>query len=149
MPVFDLKTLGSQLDETLVAERFIATLSAAFGVLATLLAAIGLYGVMAFVVERRTKELGLRMALGASQSSVVGMVMREVVLLLVIGLAIGVPLAYGLTRFISSQLFGVAAADPRTGLLAICVLAVVALGAGFLPARRASAIDPIRALRYE
>jgi predicted permease len=149
MPVFELKTLGSQLDETLVPERFIATLSAAFGVLATLLAAIGLYGVMAFVVERRTKELGLRMALGAPQSSVVGMVMREVLLLLVIGLAIGVPLAYALSRFISSQLFGVAAADPRTGLLAICVLAVVALGAGFLPARRASAIDPIRALRYE
>jgi predicted permease len=149
MPVFELKTLGSQLDETLVAERFIATLSAAFGVLATLLAAIGLYGVMAFVVERRTKELGLRMALGASQSSVVGMVMREVLLLLVIGLAIGVPLAYGLSRFVSSQLFGVAPADLRTGLLAICVLAVVALAAGFLPARRASAIDPIRALRYE
>jgi ABC-type antimicrobial peptide transport system permease subunit len=104
---------------------------------------------MAFVVERRTKELGLRMALGASQSSVVGMVMREVLLLLVIGLTIGVPLAYGLSRFVSAQLFGVAPADPRTGLLAVCILAVVALGAGFLPARKASAIDPIRALRYE
>jgi predicted permease len=149
MPVFQLKTLGSQLDETLVTERFIATLSAAFGILATLLAAIGLYGVMAFVVERRTRELGLRMALGAPQSSVVGMVMREVFLLLVIGLAIGVPLAFVLSRFIASQLFGVAPADARTAALAIAVLAVVALGAGFLPARRASSIDPIRALRYE
>jgi predicted permease len=149
MPVFELKTLGNQLDETLVAERFIATLSAAFGVLATLLAAIGLYGVMAFVVERRTKELGLRMALGAAQSSVVWMVMREVLLLLGIGLVIGVPLAFALSRLVASQLFGVAAADPRTGVIAICVLAVVALGAGFLPARRASTIDPIRALRYE
>jgi len=149
MPMFELKTLGNQLDETLVAERFIATLSAAFGALATLLAAIGLYGVMAFAVERRTKELGLRMALGAAQSSVVWMVMREVLLLLGIGLAIGVPLAFALSRLVASQLFGVAAADPRTGVIAICVLAVVALGAGFLPARRASAIDPIRALRYE
>ncbi len=149
MPVFDIKTLEGQLDETLVTERLIATLSAAFGVLATLLAAIGLYGVMAFVVERRTKELGLRMALGAPQHAVVWMVMREVFILLGIGLAIGVPSAFALSRLVSSQLFGVAPTDLRTTVIAVTVLAVVALGAGFLPARRASAIDPIRALRYE
>ncbi len=149
MPVFELKTLGSQLDETLVPERFIAILSAAFGVLATMLAAIGLYGVMAFVVERRTKELGLRMALGAPQKEVLWLVMREVLLLLGIGLALGVPVAFALSRFVTSQLFGISAADARTAALAITVLAVVALGAGFLPARRASTIDPIRALRYE
>jgi predicted permease len=149
MPVFDIKTLGGQLDETLVTERLIATLSAAFGVLATLLAAIGLYGVMAFVVERRTKELGLRMALGAPQRAVVWMVMREVFLLLGIGLVIGIPSAFALSRLVSSQLFGVAPTDLRTTIIAGTVLAVVALGAGFLPARRASVIDPIRALRYE
>ena len=149
MPVFDMKTLGGQLNETLLTERLIATLSAAFGVLATLLAAIGLYGVMAFVVERRTKELGLRMALGAPRRAVVWMVMREVFILLAIGLAVGIPSAIALSRLVSSQLFGVAPTDLRTTIIAATVLAVVALGAGFLPARRASGIDPIRALRYE
>ncbi len=149
MPVFELKTLGGQLDETLVPERLIAALSAAFGVLATVLAAVGLYGLMAFVVERRTKELGLRMALGAPQKAVVWMVMREVLVLLGLGLAIGVPIAFALSRLVASQLFGVKPADLPTALLAIAVLSAVALGAGFLPARRASGIDPIRALRYE
>ncbi len=149
MPVYEMKTLSRQLDETLSTERLIAILSAAFGVLATLLAALGLYGVMAFVVERRTKELGLRMALGASQGSVLWIVLREVLLLFGLGLAIGVPATYGLSRYVSSQLFGVKPNDLWSAVAAVAVLGVVALAAGFMPARRASSIDPIRALRYE
>jgi predicted permease len=149
LPVYEMKTLEKQLDETLNTERLIALLSAAFGVLATLLAALGLYGVMAFVVERRTKELGLRMALGARQSEVLWLVLREMLLLFAIGLAIGVPSAYALSRYVSSQLFGVKPTDPWTAASALVVLGIVTLAAGLLPARRASNIDPIRALRYE
>jgi predicted permease len=149
LPVYEMKTLEKQLDETLNTERLIALLSAAFGALATLLAALGLYGVMAFVVERRTKELGLRMALGAPQSAVLWLVLREVLLLFGIGLALGVPCAYALSRYVSSQLFGVRPTDLWTGASALVILGIVALAAGLLPARRASNIDPIQALRYE
>jgi predicted permease len=149
MPVYEMKTLGSQLDETLGTERLIAALSAAFGVLATLLAALGLYGVMAFVVARRTKEIGLRMALGAPQRSVVWMVMREMLLLLGSGLAVGIPAAYLLSRYVSAQLFGVRPADIATAALALAILVAVAVLSGWIPARRASTIDPIQALHYE
>ncbi|MDX2152463.1 MAG: ABC transporter permease [Bryobacteraceae bacterium] len=149
LPVYSMKTLENQLDETLGTERLIAALSAAFGVLATLLAAIGLYGVMAFTVARRTKEIGLRMALGAKQSTVVSMVLKEVLLLLAAGLAIGIPAAYFLAKYVSSQLFGVKPDDVASAAVAVAVLTLVAAAAGFIPARRASAIDPLHALRYE
>ena len=149
LPVYQMKTLANQLDETLNAERLIATLSTAFGVLATLLAAVGLYGVMAFVVARRTKEIGLRMALGAQRGNVIWMVLLESLVLLAVGLAIGVPVALGLSHYVSAQLFGVKPTDVWTVLGALAILAAVAAGAGLLPARRASAIDPIQALRYE
>jgi predicted permease len=149
MPVFGMKTLENQLDETLNTERLIALLSAAFGALATVLAAIGVYGVMAFAVARRTREIGLRMALGAGRGSVVWMVMRDALLLLGIGLAIGVPAAYLLSRYVGSQLYGVKPNDLSTGAMALILLAVVAAGSGFLPARRASTIDPNQALRHE
>lgn len=149
MPVFEMKTLETQLDETLTTERLIATLSAAFGALATLLAAIGLYGVMAFVVANRTKEIGLRMALGAQQSAVAWLVMREVLILVGVGLVVGVPTAYFLSKYVSTQLFNVPAADAWTAAIAIAILTAIASAAGFFPARRATAVDPIKTLRYE
>ena len=149
MPVYQFKTLAGQLDETLLTERLIALLSAGFGLLATLLAAIGLYGVMAFVVARRTKEMGLRMALGARASAVIWLVMKEVLLLLAIGLAIGVPSAFGLGRFVAAQLYGIKPSDPWTAAASMAMLIMVATMAGLIPAQRASRIDPILALRYE
>lgn len=149
MPVYQMQTLAEQLDQTLLTERLIAMLSAAFGALATLLASIGLYGVMAFVVARRTKEIGVRMALGAEAGAVVWLVMKEVVLLLGIGLAVGVPAAMALGRFVAAQLYGVEARDPWVGCVAMVLLAAVAALAGLVPARRASRIDPLVALRYE
>jgi predicted permease len=149
MPIYEMKTLQKQLDDTLSTERLIAILSAVFGVLATILAAIGLYGVMAFVVARRTKEIGLRMALGAPRSGVVWMVLKESLLLVAIGLAIGVPSAFLLSRYVSSQLYSVKPTDVWTAAAALTILAAVAAGAGFLPAQRASTIDPLTALRHE
>jgi ABC-type antimicrobial peptide transport system permease subunit len=149
MPVYEMKTLERQLDETLSTERMIAVLSAAFGLLATVLAALGLYGVMAFMVARRTKEIGLRMALGAARGQVIWMVMRETLVLVAAGLAIGIPAALAVSKYVSTQLFGVKATDIASAVAALVILALVAAGAGFLPARRASTIDPIQALRYE
>jgi predicted permease len=149
MPVYELKTLEGQLDETLLTDRLIATLSAAFGLLATVLASVGLYGVMAFVVARRRKELGLRLALGAAPAGVLWLVMREVLVLLAIGLGIGIPTAIGVGRFVSSQLYGVQPSDPWTALGTVALLALVSAAAGMIPAHRASRIDPILALRYE
>jgi predicted permease len=149
LPVYELKTLEAQLDETLLTEHLIALLSAGFGFLATALAAIGLYGVMAFVVARRTKELGVRLALGAQRSSLIWLVMKEVLLLLVIGLAIGVPSAMWLGRYVASQLYGIQGDDPWLAGTTIMMLAIVSAAAGMIPARRASRIDPILALRFE
>ena len=149
MPIYEMKTLEDQLDETLGTERLSATLSVAFGALATLLAAVGLYGVMALTVARRTREIGLRMAVGARQGALLWMVMKEAFVLLGIGLALGIPSAYLLSRYVSSQLFGVVAADLKTAAVASITLTVVAAGAALVPARRASMIDPIRALHHQ
>jgi len=149
MPVYEMKTLEAQLDETLLTDHLIALLAAGFGLLATVLASIGLYGVMAFVVARRKKELGIRLALGAEPSGVIWMVMREVLLLLSIGLAIGIPAAMALGQFVSAQLYGIEARDPWIAGATMILLALVSAAAGLIPATRASRIDPILALRYE
>src|SRR6185436_16310549 len=149
MPVYAMKTLEAQLDETLLTDHLIALLAAGFGLLATVLASIGLYGVMAFVVARRKKELGIRLALGADPGGVVWMVMREVLLLLAIGLAIGIPAAMGLGQFVAAQLYGIQARDPWIAGATVILLALVSAAAGLIPATRASRIDPILALRYE
>jgi predicted permease len=149
MPVYEMKTLEAQLDETLLSDHLIALLSAGFGLLATILASIGLYGVMAFVVVRRKKELGIRLALGAQPASVIWLVMREVLLLLAIGLAVGIPAAIGSGRYISAQLYGIQPNDPFIAISTTVLLAVVSAAAGLIPARRASRIDPILALRHE
>ena len=114
-----------------------------------MLASIGLYGVMAFVVARRKKELGIRLALGAQPGLVIWIVMREVLLLLAIGLAIGVPAAFALGRFVSTQLYGIQPHDPGIAAWTMLLLTLVSAAAGLVPAHRASRIDPILALRYE
>ena len=149
MPVYEMKTLEAQLDETLLTDRLIALLSAGFGLLATLLASIGLYGVMAFVVARRRKELGIRLALGAQAGLVIWLVMREVLLLLAIGLAVGVPAGLALGRYVGAQLYGIQPNDPWMAGSTMVLLAVVSIAAGLIPAHRASRIDPIMALRCE
>ncbi len=149
VPVYQLKTLENQLDETLGKERLNALLSTAFGVLATLLAAVGIYGVMTLTVARRTREIGLRMAVGAPRSAVLRMVLQEAFGLTAIGLTVGMPGAWLLSRYVSSQLFGVAPADPATGAAAAVILAAVAAIASVLPARRATMIDPAQALRRD
>ena len=131
MPVYAMKTLEAQLDETLLTDRLIALLSAGFGLLATLLASIGLYGVMAFVVARRTKELGIRLALGAQPGVVIWLVMREVLLLLAIGLAVGIPAAHRRSASTSSsQLYGIQAHDPLDRRPRRCVLLDARVGRG-------------------
>jgi predicted permease len=149
VPLYEMRTLDQQVENSLITERLLATLAGGFGLLATLLAAMGLYGVMAFMVARRTREIGIRMALGASGGSVVWLVMREVILLAGLGVAIGLPAALGLTRLVQAQLFGVAPSDGLTLSLATAGIVAVAMLSGYLPARRATGIEPMRALHWE
>jgi ABC-type antimicrobial peptide transport system permease subunit len=149
LPIYAMRTTEVQLNNSLATDRMIASLSAVFGFLATLLAVIGLYGVMAYTVAQRTREVGIRMALGAAQGNVIWMIMREVLLLIAIGVAAGVPASLALTKLVQSQLFGLTPHDPATLALATVALASVACAAGFLPAWRASRLDPMKALRYE
>ncbi len=149
VPIYKMRTMEEQISNSLATERMIASLSTVFGFVATVLAIIGLYGVMSYSVAQRTREIGIRMALGAEQGKVIGMVMREVVTLIAIGIGVGVPAALVLTRVVKSQLYGLEAHDPWTLGLATGLLAMVACAAGYLPALRASRVDPMKALRYE
>jgi len=142
-------TLATQVDESLTRERLLATLSGFFGGLALLLATIGLYGVMSYNVARRRNEIGIRMALGAEQSRVLKMILREVAILIGIGLTIGLAVSLATTRFVASFLYGIKSNDAMTLSLAAGVLALVAALAGYIPARRASRLDPMAALREE
>jgi len=147
--MLNFRTLTTQVEETLTRERLLATLSGFFGGLALLLATIGLYGVMSYNVARRRGEIGIRMALGAQQARVLRMVLREVAILITIGLAVGLGAALATTRFVASFLYGIKPNDPWALFLAAAVLALAAAMAGFLPARRASHLDPMAALREE
>ena len=138
LPVPSMITLEQQLEESLVSERMIATLSSVFGALATVLAIVGLYGVMAYMVTRRSREIGIRMALGAQSGNVVWLVMREVLALVGAGIAIGVPAAWALSKLVQAQLYGVSPHDPASIALPTLLLAAVALLAGYIPARRAA-----------
>jgi putative ABC transport system permease protein len=147
--VGNLRTMTEEIDANLLAERAIALLAAIFGLLAALLAGIGLYGIMAYATAQRTREIGIRMALGAQRGTVVGLILREVLLLAGSAMAATVPLAMLATRAVRTQLFGVSVADPvvyGAGILTLCLVAVLA---GFVPAWRAATIDPARALRTE
>jgi predicted permease len=149
LPLSNLRTMEDQLNESLSAQRVIASLSVFFAILATLLAAVGLYGVMAYTVSRRTREIGIRLALGAGRGNLLTLVMREVAILTAIGLGLAIPAALVVTRLVRSELYGVVPNDPLSILAAAIVLAAVALLAGYIPANRATRIDPLRALRYE
>ena len=149
LPLYDVRTMTAQVGESLFVERMVAALSVAFGALATLLAAVGLYGVMSYAVARRTREIGIRMALGAERGRVLWLVLREVAMLAGVGVVAGLVGAFYLTRRVESQLFGLSPNDPATLVGAVLLLLAVALLAGFVPARRATTIDPMVALRTE
>jgi predicted permease len=149
LPVYDLKTMERIVDEDLFSARMVAVLSASFAGLAGLLAALGIYGVLAYVVVQRTREIGIRMALGAVAGHVRLMILREVGLMVLIGAAVGLPAAYGLARLSESLLFGVHAGDPAVYAVGLGLIGLIALAACFIPARRATRVDPLVALRYE
>jgi len=149
VPVEDLKTLPQQVKENVFLDRMISTMASAFAVLATLLAAVGLYGVLAYSVTQRTREIGVRMALGADAARVRGLVMRQMAVMTLVGSIIGIAAAFALGRAAQSQLYQLEGHDPVVFGAAVVVLALVAFGAAWLPARRAALVDPMQALRYD
>jgi predicted permease len=149
LPPIEVRTMSGLIDDSLQTDRFIQQLASAFSLLALLLAAIGLYGLMAYTVSRRTRDIGIRLALGAEQGNILWQVLRETLVLVLMGIVIGVPLALGGTHLVRSMLFGLGFADPVAILFAATLLTIVAALAGFLPAWRASRVDPMVALRYE
>jgi putative ABC transport system permease protein len=149
LPLYNLRTLQDQVDESLFSDRLLTLLSLCLGILAALLAAVGLYGVMTYTVTQRTREIGMRIALGASHGNVAWLILREVLRMTSLGLVSGIAVAFALGRFIESQLFGIRANDPLIFIFAPFLLAAVALLAGYLPAQRATRVDPIVALKCE
>ncbi|MGZ4889021.1 MAG: FtsX-like permease family protein, partial [Candidatus Angelobacter sp.] len=149
LPIYSLETLNEQLNDSMLADRMVAYLCIWLGSLAAMLALIGIYGVMAYMVARRTREIGIRMALGATRDGVAWMVLREVMRLTFLGLSIGLVFAVVTGHLIESQLFGVKGWNPLILMITTALLVAVALVAGSLPARRASRVQPMIALRYE
>jgi predicted permease len=149
VPLDDLKTMPQQIRDNVFLDRLISILSTLFASLATLLAAVGLYGVLAYSVQQRTREIGVRMALGADAWKVRALVVRQMGTMIAIGGVIGIGFALGLGRVLRSLLYGLEGHDPVVFVLCLFVLAAVAIGASYIPVRRASLVDPVEALRYE
>lgn len=148
-PVFNIKTLELRIEDSMARERMVANLAGALGLLALVLAAVGLYGVLAYLVSRRTREIGIRMALGANAGSVVWLIAREALLLIAAGTALGIAIAASAGRLLSTYLFGISTADPLTLVASAAAMLLVAAIAVSVPAARAAAIDPMVALHYE
>jgi predicted permease len=149
LPVLNVTSLRLQTDEALNQERLVAQMVSFFGLLGLLLSCVGLYGIMTHAVVRRTNEIGIRMALGADGRKIIWMVLKESLLLVALGLAVGLPASWAAAKLIANQLFGLTPNDPLSLLTAVTLLTIVATLAGFLPARRASRVNPLVALRYE
>jgi predicted permease len=149
LPIDNARPLVENVERVNEQPRMLAQLCTIFGIVALLLAATGLYGVLSYGVARRTNEIGIRMALGAGRSSVIGMILRETGIIIVIGTVVGVAATIGAARLVASRLYGLRSMDPTTLLAATCILAVVALIAGYIPAARAARVNPTQALRHE
>ena len=149
IPVHGTRTLERQVALSLSRERLVATMTATFGALATLLAVVGLYGVMSYTVSRRTREIGVRVALGATSATISWLVIREVLVIAAAGIAVALPAAWWLGRYVSAQLYGVTPGDPLTIGGAVVLLLLVALAAGIIPSSRAARLNPNIALRTE
>jgi predicted permease len=149
LPLFDVKTESEQIDRLLFQERLVARLSGFFALLALVLACVGLYGLLSYEVSRRTREIGIRMALGAHPGSVLKLVLRQGIVLAIVGAAVGIGVALGVTRYLASMLYNVHPGDPVTIVSVAILLTLVALAACYIPARRATHVDPLIALRYE
>jgi ABC-type antimicrobial peptide transport system permease subunit len=149
IPVAGLNTQTAQIENEMVGERLFARLCTAFALLSLAIACVGLYATTSYTVARRTSEIGIRMALGARRETVIRMVLRDVLMMAITGLAIGLPAALGASKLIESHLFGVKAGDPWALAAALAILLTAALAAGYLPARRASNTDPMAALRHQ
>ena len=147
--IVDVRPLSAQVSATMVQERMMATLAGGFGLLALTLASVGLYGLLAYTVARRTREIGIRMALGAQRRRVVGLVLKGAARLVIAGIVLGLPAAWAASRWVESMLFGLKATDPAAIVGSIVLLAAVAQLAAYLPAWRASHVDPLTALRHE
>lgn len=149
LPILRTTTLNSQIEKSLAQQKMITTLCGAFGLLAVMLTLVGIYGTTAYSVAGRTNEIGIRMAIGAQRRAVVWLVLRDALLLIAAGLALGIPLAFAAAHWLKSFLFGVQTADPLAIGFALLLIIVLAMLAGFLPAQRAARTDPMRALRHE
>ncbi len=149
LALLEVRTQTQQIEATLSQERVFAALTSGFGILALILASIGIYGIMSYTVSRRTNEIGIRMALGARSTTVLSMVLRETLLLALIGVAAGLAAAAALTRLAATMLYNLKPTDPLTFIASALLLTIIALASGFFPARRASSIDPMHALRHE
>jgi ABC-type antimicrobial peptide transport system permease subunit len=149
LPIEDLRTMPQQIEQSVFQDRIVSTLSAAFAALATVLASVGLYGVLAYTVSQRTREFGLRMALGAEPRRLRGLVMRRVGWMTLVGGALGLAAAVAIGRTVQSELYAMEGVDLSVLSTAAAILILVSLAAGFIPAYRASRVDPMTALRYE